>query len=135
MPTLTAAQRRAAARAEYDAFLAACPSRQVLDRISDKWVTLVLVALADGPLRYRDLCQVIAGVSQKMLTQTLRSLERDGLVSRTLTPSVPARVDYALAPLGMSLMPAVYAVKMWAEEHIGEIEASRAAYDDRTTAG
>jgi DNA-binding HxlR family transcriptional regulator len=111
------------------------PSRQVLDRISDKWVTLVLVALADGPLRYRDLCQVIAGVSQKMLTQTLRTLERDGLVSRTLTPGVPARVDYALAPLGESLMPAVNAVKTWAEEHIGEIEASRAAYDDHITAG
>ena len=134
MPTLTAAQRRQTARAEYDAFLAACPSRQVLDRISDKWVTLVLVALADGALRYRDLCRVISGVSQKMLTQTLRTLERDGLVSRTLTPAVPARVDYALTPLGESLMPAVNAVKTWAEEHIGEIEASRASYDGRTAA-
>jgi DNA-binding HxlR family transcriptional regulator len=134
MPTLTAAQRREAARAEYDAFLAACPSRQVLDRISDKWVTLILVALADGPLRYRDLCRIIAGVSQKMLTQTLRTLERDGLVSRTLTPAVPARVDYALTPLGRSLMPAVHAIKGWAEEHIGEIAASRAAYDARAAA-
>ncbi|HEX9042007.1 MAG TPA: helix-turn-helix domain-containing protein [Trebonia sp.] len=134
MPTLTAAQRRQTARAEYDAFLAACPSRQVLDRISDKWVTLVLVALADGALRYRDLCRVISGVSQKMLTQTLRTLERDGLVSRTLTPAVPARVDYALTPLGESLMPAVNAVKTWAEEHIGEIEASRASYAGRTAA-
>jgi DNA-binding HxlR family transcriptional regulator len=135
MPTLTAAQRREAARAEYDAFLAACPSRQVLDRISDKWVTLIMVALAGGPLRYRDLCRIIAGVSQKMLTQTLRTLERDGLVTRTLTPAVPVRVDYALTPLGQSLMPAVNAIKTWAEEHIGEIEASRAAYDSRTTAG
>jgi DNA-binding HxlR family transcriptional regulator len=134
MPTLTAAQRREAARAEYDAFLAACPSRQVLDRISDKWVTLVLVALADGALRYTDLCRVIAGVSQKMLTQTLRTLERDGLVARTVTPSVPMRVDYALTPLGVSLMPAVNAVKTWAEDHIGEIQASRAAYDSRTAA-
>lgn len=83
MPTLTAAQRRAAARAEYDAFLAACPSRQILARISDKWVTLILVAFAGGPLRYSDLGRIIAGVSQKMLTQTLRTLERDGLVSRT----------------------------------------------------
>ena len=81
MPTLTAEQRRTAAREEYDAFLAACPSRQVLTRISDKWVTLILVALADGPLRYSDLGKIIAGVSQKMLTQTLRTLERDGLVS------------------------------------------------------
>lgn len=134
MPTLTAAQRRQAARAEYDAFLAACPSRQVLARISDKWVTLILVALADRALRYRDLCQIIAGVSQKMLTQTLRTLERDGLVSRTLTPGVPPRVDYALTQLGKSLMPAVNAIKTWAEEHIGEIEASRTAYDSRPTA-
>jgi DNA-binding HxlR family transcriptional regulator len=129
VPTLTAAQRREAARAEYDAFLAACPSRQVLERISDKWVTLILVALADGALRYSDLCRVIAGVSQKMLTQTLRTLERDGLVSRTVTPTVPVRVDYALTPLGQSLMPAVNALKAWSEQHIGEIHASRAAYD------
>jgi DNA-binding HxlR family transcriptional regulator len=134
MPTLTAAQRRAAARTEYDAFLAACPSRQVLDRISDKWVTLILVALAGGPLRYSDLCRVIAGVSQKMLTQTLRTLERDGLVARTVTPSVPVRVDYALTPLGRSLMPAVNVIKAWAEQHIGEIQTSRDAYDSRTAA-
>ena len=133
MPTRTAAQRRAAARAQYDAFLAACPSRQVLARISDKWVTLILVALAGGPRRYSDLGRIIAGVSQKMLTQTLRTLERDGLVSRTVTAGVPARVDYQLTPLGEGLMPAVNAVKTWAEEHIGEIEASRAAYDQKTS--
>ena len=134
MPTLTAAQQRAAARAEYDAFLAACPSRQVLARISDKWVTLILVALAGGPLRYSDLGRIITGVSQKMLTQTLRTLERDGLVSRAVTASVPVRVDYQLTPLGDSLMPAVNAVKAWAEEHISEIEASRAAYDQQESA-
>jgi DNA-binding HxlR family transcriptional regulator len=135
MPTLTAAQRQTAAREDYDAFLAACPSRQVLARISDKWVTLILVALAGGPLRYSDLRKIIAGVSQKMLTQTLRALERDGLVSRTVTARVPVRVDYQLTPLGESLMPAVHAVKSWAEEHIGEIEASRAAYDGRAAGG
>jgi DNA-binding HxlR family transcriptional regulator len=106
----------------------------VLDRISDKWVTLILVALADGPLRYSALCRVIAGVSQKMLTQTLRTLERDGLVARTVTPAVPVRVDYALTPLGEGLMPAVNAVKAWAEQHIDEIEVSRAAYDGRAAA-
>jgi DNA-binding HxlR family transcriptional regulator len=79
--------------------------------------------------------RIIAGVSQKMLTQTLRTLERDGLVSRTVTPAVPVRVDYALTPLGDSLMPAVNAVKTWAEEHIDAINASRAGYDDRTGAG
>lgn len=135
MPTLTAAQRRTAARQEYDAFLAVCPSRQVLTRISDKWVTLILVALADGPLRYSDLGRIIAGVSQKMLTQTLRALERDGLVSRTVTAGVPVRVEYQLTPLGENLMPAMHAVKSWAEEHIGEIEASRAAYDCRAIGG
>lgn len=134
MPTLTAAERRAAARADYDAFLAACPSRQVLARISDKWVTLILVALARGPQRYSDLGRTIAGVSQKMLTQTLRTLERDGLVTRTVIASVPARVDYQLTPLGEGLMPAVNAIKTWAEEHIAQIEASRAAYD-RKAAG
>jgi len=135
VPTSTAAQRRAAARAEYDAFLAECPSRQVLARISDKWVTLILVALADGPRRYSDLGRIIAGVSQKMLTQTLRTLERDGLISRTVTAGVPARVDYQLTRLGESLMPAVNAVKAWAETHIGQIEASRAAYDRRAAGG
>jgi DNA-binding HxlR family transcriptional regulator len=134
VPTLTAAQQRAAARAEYDAFLAACPSRQVLARISDKWVTLILVALAGGPLRYSDLGRVITGVSQKMLTQTLRTLERDGLVSRAVTASVPVRVDYQLTPRGDRLMPAVNAVKAWAEEHISEIETSRTAYDQQASA-
>ena len=129
MPTLTAAQRRAAARAEYDAFLAECPSRQVLDRISDKWVTLILVALAGGPLRYSDLCRVIAGVSQKMLTQTLRTLERDGLVSRTMTPAVPVRVDYALTPLGETLRAAIGQLVSWADMHLPEIEAAQATYD------
>jgi DNA-binding HxlR family transcriptional regulator len=135
MATLTAAQRRTAARAEYEAVHAVCPQKQVMERISDKWVTLVLGALADGPQRYSHLSRAIAGVSQKMLTQTLRTLERDGLVSRTLTPGVPVRTDYALTPLGQSLIPAVRAVNMWAEQHIGEIEASRAAYDSRATAG
>ena len=82
MPTRTAAQRREEAAREYDAFLASCPARQLLDRISDKWVTLILTALAEGPQRYSDLSRRIAGVSQKMLTQTLRSLERDGLLTR-----------------------------------------------------
>ena len=99
MPTMSAAQRRDRAKDEYNAFVAACPTRQLLDAISDKWVTLVLSALADGPQRYSGLAREIAGVSQKMLTQTLRKLERDGLVTRELTLSVPVRVDYAV-PIG-----------------------------------
>src|SRR3954447_12280958 len=100
MATMTAAQKRARAKVEYDAFLAGCPSRQLLDRISDKWVALILAALgSDGPhqpgtertdrsggprlMRYSELSRRLAGISQKMLTQTLRSLERDGLLIRT----------------------------------------------------
>src|SRR5215813_11872339 len=132
MPTQTAAQRRSEARAAYDAFFAGCPSRKVLERISDKWVTLILSALASGPLRYSELSRTIAGVSQKMLTQTLRTLERDGLVARTAFLAVPVRVEYALTPLGTSLMPAVNALKTWAEKHIDEIETARAAYDQAT---
>ncbi|MEV6231677.1 helix-turn-helix domain-containing protein [Saccharopolyspora shandongensis] len=131
MATQTGAQRREEARIAYDAYLAECPARQLLDRISDKWVSLVLNALAGGPQRYSDLSRVIAGVSQKMLTQTLRNLERDGLVSRAVTPSVPVRVDYALTGLGESLLPVVQAAKAWAESHIDEIHAARTAYDHR----
>ncbi|MFD0145853.1 MULTISPECIES: winged helix-turn-helix transcriptional regulator [unclassified Streptomyces] len=129
MATRTAAQQREEARRAYDAYLAECPARQLLDRIADKWVTLVLSALADGPRRYSDLGRTIAGVSQKMLTQTLRALERDGLVARSVTPSVPVRVDYELTALGVSLLPVVRAVKDWADGHIEEVLASREAYD------
>ncbi|MBB5121829.1 HxlR family transcriptional regulator [Streptomyces eurocidicus] len=129
MATRTAAQHRADVRAAYDAYLATCPARQLLDRISDKWVSLVLNALADGPLRYRDLNRIIAGVSQKMLTQTLRTLERDGLLTRTVTPSVPVRVDYRLTPLGHSLLPVMASIKAWAECHIEEVQTARMDYD------
>ncbi|MFJ8229886.1 winged helix-turn-helix transcriptional regulator [Streptomyces sp. NPDC094448] len=129
MATRTAAQRRLEERAAYDAYLATCPARELLDRLSDKWVSLVLTALAGGPLRYSDLNRTIAGVSQKMLTQTLRALERDGLLTRTVTASVPVRVDYRLTPLGRSLLPVMAAVKAWAEDHIEEVRTARLAYD------
>ncbi|MGW0065728.1 winged helix-turn-helix transcriptional regulator [Streptosporangium sandarakinum] len=132
MATRTAAQRREEARAAYDAYLAACPARELLDTISDKWVSLILNALADGPLRYSDLGRIIAGVSQKMLTQTLRGLERDGLVSRTVTPSVPVRVDYALTDLGRDLQPVMRAIKLWAESHIEQVHDARESYDRRS---
>jgi DNA-binding HxlR family transcriptional regulator len=129
MPTTTAAQRRRHERLAYNAYVAECPSRQVLDTLSDKWVTLVLTALAEGPRRYSELARMIAGVSQKMLTQTLRTLERDGLVTRTITPSVPVRVDYQLTGLGQTILPVVGAIKHWSETHIQEIHAARTAYD------
>jgi len=89
----------------------------------------VLAALGGGPHRYSDLARKIAGVSQKMLTQTLRTLERDGLVSRTVTPAVPVRVDYELTPLGRTLLPVMQAVKSWAETHIEKVESARVDYD------
>lgn len=132
MPTLTAAQRRERDRAAYDAFLAVCPARQLLDRIGDKWVSLLMAALSDGPMRYAELGRKVAGISEKMLTQTLRGLERDGLVTRTITPSVPVRVDYALTPLGESLGAVVRELKHWADTHMDDITAARDAYDTRT---
>ncbi len=129
MPTMTAAQRRAAEKAEYDVFLAGCPSRQLLDRISDKWVALVLVALEEKPRRYSEIARTIAGVSQKMLTQTLRTLERDGLLTRTVTPTVPVTVTYELTELGRSLQVVMWSLKGWAESHMGTVLEARASYD------
>ena len=129
MATSTAARRREADRIAYNAFVAACPSRQLLDRLSDKWVTLVVRSLSDGPQRYSEVARDVAGVSQKMLTQTLRSLERDGLVDRAITPSVPVRVDYRLTALGETLLPLVAAVKDWAEQHMDDVHAARERYD------
>lgn len=130
MATMTATQRKSAAKQQYDAYLATCPSRNLLDRISDKWVTLVMAALSDGDRRFSELARHLAGVSQKMLTQTLRTLERDGLVVRTVTPSVPVRVDYALTTLGASLHGVIQQVKTWAEQNMDDVAAARVAYDD-----
>jgi DNA-binding HxlR family transcriptional regulator len=129
MATMSAAQRRQAEREAFDAYLATCPSRKLLDRISDKWVTLVICALADGPMRFSALSRHLAGVSQKMLTQTLRTLERDGLVTRRVTPTVPVRVDYELSPLGDSLLVPIHHMKEWAENHMPEVMAAQLGYD------
>lgn len=131
MSVQTAAQRRIAAKHAYNAYIAACPSRQLLATLSDKWITLVLVALAPGGARYADLARTIAGVSQKMLTQTLRRLERDGMVRRKVTASVPVRVDYSLTPLGRSLLPVVANIKIWAEAHMDRVLLARAEHDAR----
>ncbi|GAA2362914.1 helix-turn-helix domain-containing protein [Dactylosporangium salmoneum] len=132
--TKTADQRRGEERILYDAFMAACPTRQVFATIGDKWAGLVVNALADGPRRHGELRTRIAGASQKMLTQTLRTLERDGLVTRTVTPSVPVRVDYELTPLGHTLVPILAALKGWAESNIGDILQSREDYDAKVVA-
>ncbi|WP_194895851.1 winged helix-turn-helix transcriptional regulator [Catenulispora pinisilvae] len=138
MATTTAAQKRAQAKVEYNAFLAVCPSRQLLDRITDKWVTLILCALGGDeasqadpgvsrPLRYSELSRLLVGVSQKMLTQTLRSLEQDGLITRTVTPTVPVTVTYELTELGRSLHQMVRGMRAWAESHMDDVLANRAA--------
>ena len=146
MATTTAAQQREQAKAEYNAYLSACPSQKLLDRISDKWVALILAALGSGgsprpdadctgeprPMRYSELRRLLAGVSQKMLTQTLRSLERDGLVARTATPTVPVTVTYELTGLGLSLHQMMRGLKAWAETHMDDVLASRATYDAGT---
>ena len=140
MTTSTAAERREEARARYNAFLAVCPSRKLLDRISDKWVTLILAALGSGPdcdgdprpMRFSELARLLAGVSQKMLTQTLRSLERDGLITRTATPTVPVTVSYELTALGLSLHELMRGLKSWAELHMDDVLTNRAAHDAQT---
>ncbi|WP_091451998.1 winged helix-turn-helix transcriptional regulator [Micromonospora inyonensis] len=116
---------------EPDPYQRNCGSRQVLDRIGDRWSVLVVLTLAHGGKRYGELAQRIDGVSQKMLTQTLRGLERDGLVSRTAHATVPPRVDYELTDLGRSLVDLVAGLEAWATGHLGEIEAARARYDAR----
>ena len=127
--------RSAKAPTVFNAFSAHCPSRRLLDTIGDKWASLVVVALGvDGPLRYSELSARIEGVSQKMLTQTVRRLERDGLLTRTVTPSVPVRVDYELTPLGPSLLDVIGHLKAWAEEHMPEVDAARSAYDAQEAA-
>ncbi|WP_299057530.1 helix-turn-helix domain-containing protein [uncultured Nocardioides sp.] len=113
-----------------DPYSRLCPSRQLLDRIGDKWTVLVMGVLTPGPRRYGDLARAIDGVSQKMLTQTLRHLERDGLVTRTVHATVPVRVDYELTALGRSLTGPLAVLEAWARDNLASIEEARAVYDD-----
>ena len=108
-----------------DVFNQECPSRQVLDRIADRWTALVIGALSERTMRYGELQRKISGVSQKMLTQTLRSLERDGLVVRKIHPVVPPMVEYTLTPLGRTLIKPLEAICAWAETHLPELLAAR----------
>ncbi|MET0552236.1 MAG: helix-turn-helix domain-containing protein [Vicinamibacteria bacterium] len=122
------AQRQVAA----DVLSETCPSRLLLDRVADKWTALVIHVLADGRRRFSQLEREIEGISQKMLTQTLRELEHDGLVERTVYPVVPPHVDYRLTPLGRSLREPLESLCAWAERHMPEIQASRARRGART---
>jgi len=116
---------------EPNAFLAACPSRDVLERIAEKWAALTLVALSDGPLRFNEIKRKLEGVSQKMLTQTLRRMERDGLVSRTVVDERPLRVDYHLLPAGRTLLPIIAALKAWAEMHLAAVQIASTVFDEK----
>ena len=102
-----------------------CPSRIVLDRVADKWTALIIQVLANGTLRYAALQRAIGGISQKMLTQTLRSLERDGLVLRKVHPVVPPKVEYSLTRLGRTLIDPLNGLCRWSERHLPELQANR----------
>jgi DNA-binding HxlR family transcriptional regulator len=108
-----------------------CEVRQILDRVADKWSLLAIAILERRALRFSELRRRIEGISQRMLTVTLRQLERDGLVHRTVHPVVPPRVEYALTPLGATLHTTIRALVDWTEEHREEIAAARAAFDRR----
>jgi DNA-binding HxlR family transcriptional regulator len=118
---------------QWNMMKAACPTRQVLARIADRWTMLVILSLEHETLRFSQLRSRIEGVSQKMLTQTLRGLESDGLVTRTAYPTVPVTVEYALTDLGRSLAATVSVVREWAYGHIGDIQTARFEYAERNT--
>jgi DNA-binding HxlR family transcriptional regulator len=102
---------------------------QVLARVGDKWSVLIVMQLAEGEMRFTEIKRRVNGISQRMLTLTLRGLERDGLVTRTIHPTIPPRVDYALTELGHSLCRPVMALGQWALAHVNEIDAARARFD------
>jgi DNA-binding HxlR family transcriptional regulator len=111
-----------------DVYSAKCPTRQVLDHIAGKWTVLIVDALQQqGTMRYTELSRRISGISQKMLTQTLRSLESDGFLTRTVHPTIPPQVEYELTDLGLSLAEPIAALRLWTERHINEIERAREA--------
>jgi DNA-binding HxlR family transcriptional regulator len=113
----------------WDVFNSRCPTRQVLDRIADKWTVLTIRRLSYGTLRFAQLRRSVDGISQKVLTNTLRGLERDGIVSRRIYASVPPRVEYTLTDLGRSLCGLVEGICAWAEANIEQVQEARAVYD------
>ena len=108
---------------------------KVLARVGDKWSVLIVMLLCEGPRRFNEIKRQVGGISQRMLTLTLKGLERDGMVARTQFPTIPPRVDYALTPLGRSLSEPVIALGSWARSHIDEIAAARCRYDARLLGG
>ena len=115
----------------HDVYDKNCPTRHALDRIADKYTVLIMAFLQERPRRFNALQRMITGISQKTLTQTLRSLERDGLITRTIYAEVPPRVEYALTPLGATLIEPLAALRNWAETHIDAVTAAQLAYDEK----
>lgn len=113
-----------------DVYAADCPTRKLLDRVADKWSVLILLLLGHEAMRFNALKRRVEGVSQKMLSQTLRSLERDGLVSRTVVATVPVTVTYAITPLGSGLIGSLQSMIDWAETHMPDVAAAQRVYDD-----
>lgn len=113
----------------YDIYEENCPTRQVLDRLADKWALLIIDRVKQEPVRFNHLRRDIKGISQKVLSQTLKKLERDGLISRTVNTGAPVTVEYALTPLGATLKETVAAIAHWAERHMGSVLEAQKAYD------
>ncbi|WP_177411919.1 helix-turn-helix domain-containing protein [Pseudomonas sp. LTJR-52] len=112
-----------------DTFSADCPTRRILDRIADKWTVLILDLLLESPLRFNELLRRIGGLSQKMLSQTLKTLERDGLVLRTAFPTVPVTVEYRITELGVTLAETLQPLRLWAEANMDAIDQAQLRYD------
>lgn len=118
---------------EWNVMLATCPSRTSLARIANKWTAMIVIALSDGPMRFGEIREAVGGISGKVLADTLRELQRDGIVSRTAFDEMPPRVSYALTPLGLTLREPLAALGQWAHSHFDEVELARSAYDDVRT--
>lgn len=129
MATMTAAQRREQDKAAFNAYLDACPTAALRGLLGNKWNSLILMELRQGTRRYAALGRALPSASAKMLTQTLRALERDGFVERAVTPSVPVQVEYALTPLGERLCSLLDHVREWADANFDDVQAARVRYD------
>ncbi|WP_410673270.1 winged helix-turn-helix transcriptional regulator [Amycolatopsis sp. cmx-4-68] len=110
-----------------------CPTRQLLDRIGDQWTVLIVGALSGGPLRFTEIGRRVDGISQKVLTQTLRSLVRDGILTRTAYPTIPPKVEYELTRLGRNLSEPLDVLDQWARRHMSAVQEARDAYDAEHT--
>jgi DNA-binding HxlR family transcriptional regulator len=117
-----------------DAYLRTCPSRNVLDVLANKWTTLIVPVLRGGPVRFGELRRRLDGITQKSLTESLRRLERDGLVTRTQYPTIPPRVEYALTDLGLRACDLLEGMRQWAEHNLHQVLEARARFDARTAA-